>query len=436
MPTGVPEKSLQVENRILVDVQREAPDSDPFLSASWLRSLIAGIARRIFDFYKDLERTEDRLFPDTADETNALRWGNIYIGAKNPATQSSGFAAATGTSGSVIPISTLLTSDGNEYQTTTAVAIADQVLAVSSITRSGSTATVTTAAEHGLGSNVPVTILGADQAEYNVTDAEIVVTGVDTFQFAVTGTPASPATGTITAEATYVSTPVESTGFGADTNLSLDAIINLQSPIAGVDDELSVDYGTVGGGTDEESTDDYKARYLDRIRNPITHFNVAGITAKAKEVAGVTRVFVEEVTPAVGQVTVYFMRDNDETAIPSPTEVTDVKNALLEIKPANTADEDLIVSAPTAVSVDYTFTALSPDTQGVRDAIEANLAQLHDEQTMIGDDLTSDAYRSAIKNTVDLETGAQVQSFTLSTPTGDVAISAGQIATLGTVTFP
>ena len=72
--------------------------------------------------------------------------------------------------------------------------------AVSSITRSASTATVTTASAHGFTTGQSVTIAGATQAEYNGTFT-ITVTGASTFTYTVTGTPATSATGTITTQA-------------------------------------------------------------------------------------------------------------------------------------------------------------------------------------------------------------------------------------------
>lgn len=65
-----------------------------------------------------------------------------------------------------------------------------------SITRSGSTATVTHTA-HGLVSGDKVVIRDADQQEYNGVFT-ITVTGVNTYTYTVAGTPATPATGTIT----------------------------------------------------------------------------------------------------------------------------------------------------------------------------------------------------------------------------------------------
>lgn len=66
---------------------------------------------------------------------------------------------------------------------------------VTSITRVTTTATVTHAA-HGLSTNDWVHITGAVQEEYNIT-AQITVTGVDTYTYQVTGSPTTPATGTI-----------------------------------------------------------------------------------------------------------------------------------------------------------------------------------------------------------------------------------------------
>jgi hypothetical protein len=70
-------------------------------------------------------------------------------------------------------------------------------VSVSGITRSSSTATATVNS-HGLANGDPVTIAGATQSEYNGTFTVSNVT-TNTFDYTVTGTPATPATGTITA---------------------------------------------------------------------------------------------------------------------------------------------------------------------------------------------------------------------------------------------
>lgn len=98
-----------------------------------------------------------------------------------------------------------------------------QTVAISSITRSGSTANVTTSTSHNYTTGQSVTIFQANQAEYNGTFT-IIVDGPTTFHYTVTGTPATPATGLLSANvptaytltnsnsATFVATSVTSTG--------------------------------------------------------------------------------------------------------------------------------------------------------------------------------------------------------------------------------
>ena len=76
-----------------------------------------------------------------------------------------------------------------------------ETVSVSSITRSGTTATVTTATPHGRISGDNVTIAGATLSQYNGAVA-ITVTDTTHFTYTVAGSPATPATGTITSALT------------------------------------------------------------------------------------------------------------------------------------------------------------------------------------------------------------------------------------------
>ena len=64
------------------------------------------------------------------------------------------------------------------------------------ITLSGTTATVRLP-DHGLVNGQTVAISGASQGQYNTTSAVIFNVTQDTFDYTVTGSPTSPATGTI-----------------------------------------------------------------------------------------------------------------------------------------------------------------------------------------------------------------------------------------------
>lgn len=79
-----------------------------------------------------------------------------------------------------------------------AITTAETMQAVTSITRVGAVATITTTVNHGWTNNDVIAIGGADQTEYNGY-MTVTVTGLATATFAVGGVPASPATGTIKA---------------------------------------------------------------------------------------------------------------------------------------------------------------------------------------------------------------------------------------------
>ena len=118
-----------------------------------------------------------------------------------------------------------------------------------------------------------ITIAGAVQTEYNGTFTIEAVPTDDTFTYQVSGSPVTPATGTITTTADMASIEVQSTDTGADKNLDPGAQLTLKAPIAGVDDDAYVQFGKISGGTDEEDIESYRARVLDIYANPISNFN-------------------------------------------------------------------------------------------------------------------------------------------------------------------
>lgn len=72
-------------------------------------------------------------------------------------------------------------------------------IAITSITRAGTTATVVTATDHDFteGFEQTTEISGVDQSEYNGTQTILTVANRRTFTFTVSGSPVTPATGTI-----------------------------------------------------------------------------------------------------------------------------------------------------------------------------------------------------------------------------------------------
>ena len=203
------------------------------------------------------------------------------------------------------------------------------------------------------------------------------------------------------------------------------------------------------GGAANETDDAYRSRIL-LSRSLIEGVFTSGqIKLAALGVAGNTRAFVVRAdesaaeaptvgfTPTAGQVAVYVLRDNDANIIPTNTILALTKQAIIDNGklPANTYSGDVYVYAPTTVAVDFTFTALSPDTPTMRQAVQDQLQAFFEDTVDFEETILEAAYLGAIQNTQDLETGDFIVSFALSTPSGNVAISDGEIGVLGDITF-
>ncbi len=73
----------------------------------------------------------------------------------------------------------------------------DALKTITSMTRSNDTVTVATAANHGLAANAFINVYGANQPEYNGPALVLAVDSTKGFKYRITGTPATPATGTL-----------------------------------------------------------------------------------------------------------------------------------------------------------------------------------------------------------------------------------------------
>lgn len=166
----------------------------PGLHSVWLGTAVGNITtgHNIQGIMSSVDRTSIVAYTNNGSNANTT-W---YI--ENGLAYSRGTAPAATTNWSYTAPVVFTQLDGISYG-----AIAGNA-PVSSITRSGSTATVTTSSAHGIITGVYITMTGATQTEYNVT-AQVTVTGATTFTYAVSGTPATPATGspTYTVENAY-----------------------------------------------------------------------------------------------------------------------------------------------------------------------------------------------------------------------------------------
>jgi len=456
MAVDFPRNAQEVVNRLKADVQNELPTANPFLKNSLLNALVTAYGYRNFDVYKLVQEQQKQFFPQTATGKFLDYFATLQDIEQTLPTSSSGNVVFSGsTAGTLIPLGTSLSFSSLTFTTLAECVLSANSVAVSQITQTGGTATITFANNHGLATGVQITIAGAAQSSYNGTHT-VTVTNVLEATYTVDAATTSPATTatTITASFNVATVKVQCSESGSNTNVSSGGKLSLQTTISGVNNNAYVSLNSLSGGADQETTDNYRLRVIDAWQNPVAQFNEEAIRRQALKISGVTRVFVMRSTKSTttgvynkddaGFVTVYFVKDNENTIIPDGTAISDVKASIMSIAPMTTVSANVFVEAPLAVQVNVTFTSISPDTTTMRTSIQENLRQFFrasndmngvNTGTETNGTITLNDINFAILQTVDSTTGKSLQDYTISTPVANIVPNDGEITTLGTVTF-
>lgn len=449
MPLSYPTLEQLIETA-RAEFRRQLPSVDPTVFGSWARGFIDGcgaMAHALGFLVRDLEQ---EMFPQTATEDFLDRWGAYEILPRNPATGASGFVSLNGTVATLINAGEQFTGSNNiVYNVLSPAAVESVSLLLSSLTRTGTTATATTPTPHKLATGMTVTIAGAVQTAYNIT-AAVTVTGANVFTYQVSGSPATPATGSITESSNFASINVQANITGPETNILAGATMNVSLP--GLNTLAYVQFGGIGGGANIENDEDYRSRIIESRSDISGVFTEDQIKIAARAIPGNTRVFVKRpltalgsgtqglpsYSPAAGQVVVIVLRDDDENIIPTQSVLDQTKAAILARGklPAHTRADDVFVLAPVAQVINFTFSAILPNTETMKTSIRNQLIAFFQDSVTFEEDIPAPSYQGAIQNTRDIVTGERLQSFTLSLPPGSIVVADGSIPVLGTVTFP
>jgi len=422
----------QLLARAEADLVREMPDLDPTIARSWARVFVYSSASRALDLYKTQQQYVEQFFPQTAIGKYLKRWGTYEGLSPLASTGSSGPILITGTVGETIPANSEYRYQSIIVETSADVTATELIGTVSSLTRIGTTATVITSNMHNYATGISVAISGANEPEYNKTFNNITVFDNYTFTFDVVDTIPAAATGTIQSLVNGVVANATSLTAGSSQNVPANAKLSAVVGSSIAYTQLS----GISGGADQETVDAYRSRIMFARANPVNLWNPAQIEQQSLLINGVTRVYVKPITPRIGQTTVYFFRDNDADPVPDANEILAVRGSLLSIYGAWNSPSNLFVNEPAvdAQYINFLFTSLVPDTPLMRSAIAANLSQFFVEEVQFEQPITQDNYRAAIQNTVD-DTGARVESFSLSSPVGDIPDGPASMAFLGVITY-
>lgn len=240
---------------------------------------------------------------------------------------------------------------------------------------------------------------------------------------------------TVTADATIASgtatVAVMAVVAGAAGDLAAGQTLTFESPITGVDSSVTV-IGTDGlsGGFDQELAAGTRARLLLRLTEPPEGGADQDYEAWALAVAGVTRAWVYPNENGLGTVVVRFVLDGLVDIFPDSGAVAAVQAALDDQRPITA---EVTAVAPTSLSVDFEIAVL-PNTSAVHDAVAAELADLLFREAAPSDGAGRGTIKlSHVLTAIGVAEG--VTDFTLVAPVANVVPTLGQLAVMGTVTW-
>lgn len=443
----------QIIRQLQANVRSELPELDPTTEkANFITGLVIAFAKSVHHFYLALADFANRqVHPQTATGPVLFRgWWTALTGLqRTPITAATGYIIATGTDGAIVPLGARFSSNSQSYVSTNSATVLTQSINAASLTYLDGLAVFETSVSHGMATGQTVTIAGALDAAYNGSFV-ITVTATNEFTYEPETAPSVAAGGGVTSTASYARVFVQAENPGQFGNMDGGQVL-FETAIDEIESAALVAFSGISGGTDLESAEDFRERLLDALGSTLGMFTGEELRDEIKNIPGITRVWVRkaQLSPATGwpeegQTKVLFMRDNDANPIPSAQEVADVKNHIInKLMPTHMVESNLIVTGPTPYVIDVNFDAISPDTASMRLAITAQLKQFFGEAIALGADVPQSPHsdflllnlQCAIKESVDLESGQRLQSFTLASPVGDVPLGPDDIPQLGQVIF-
>ena len=199
----------------------------------------------------------------------------------------------------------------------------------------------------------------------------------------------------------------------------------------------AVDVDGIGGGTDPEDIETFRAQVLYRKRNPPQGGSAADYTKWAGEALSTVRdVFVDSFQNDARSVWVCFTVSDQIDGIPTNAEVAIVQ-AYLDDTIRRPVTARVFAVAPTPVPQRIEIKNLTPYTPDTAGAIEAELAALFrdDVRPATPDDPGEfTLYREQVDAAIARATG--VKTFTLTVPSADQTFTTGgQMPTLGDIVY-
>jgi uncharacterized phage protein gp47/JayE len=220
---------------------------------------------------------------------------------------------------------------------------------------------------------------------------------------------------------------VEAVETGADGNAEVNTGFTLISYANGINPTAKAAAGGLTGGADAETDAALRARLLKRIQQPPEGGSENDYVAWALQLPGVTRAFAYPNRTGPGTVGLTFLMDDAESGpIPAAQDLADMADHIEALRPVTAFVQ---VFACVAVPVAFEIELRTKDTAQIREAVTGSLEDLFRYESEPEGGLLISHIREAIS------TAAGEFDHALISPTTDLTAGAGELLTLGAITW-
>jgi len=223
----------------------------------------------------------------------------------------------------------------------------------------------------------------------------------------------------------------EAVEVGVGGNAAPNGELTLLEAIAGIT-SIAIGADGIGGGSDLEGDEAFRARILFRMRNPPRGGAAHDYVFWALSIPGVTRVWVDPIAFGPGTVGVWIMTDGAGSyGIPNGQALSDVADYIADRKPSTARP---IIQAPEAAVIDVSIGGMLYPSETVQDRIAAELADVFRRRVQVSVPSAPYTLRTNLLwQAVARITGSSEHFIAL--PKLDVAIPVGSIPVLGSICY-
>ncbi len=220
--------------------------------------------------------------------------------------------------------------------------------------------------------------------------------------------------------------PIYAMQSGNSGNLKPFTKLKLISPINSIDFEVRIGQSGTYAGSDIEDLENWRKRFLERLRKPPCAGNKDDYIRWAKELPEVTRAWCLPCFPSEGFVGLTYVKDNNENIFPSIEEIEISKNIILSKMPIN-AKLNLFLLNPLAIDFEIKIRNNSIDNQNKIKNILKNVIKSEGEP-----DKTINFYQFIVAIQ---QNYFNTNDFIIVKPKEDIKTSNIQIHTMGSILF-